>query len=425
MGTIKQTLIEVLRKPFYHIIIFLSVFLLVSFMAFGMMLEKIIDSYYGSFADMSGYCIAAEIDGFQSLADWNETIAEIKENEHIIAYNNGIKMEREVLPVNFKNVPYQDEGKDGISETVDIIGNIDTMHSSYFRNAEFELEKGIFPGEQNPGVLVHTQLAEENGLAVGDTIGIEWDGAQINLNIVGTYQVNHIPQEEIVLGNGTYYVNRDSSIMFCDYSTFVLLRKTEDCRIIDFYVDEYENMESCCTYIRELLEDKPDTMVVDTIENQAIQMSHTISLIDGMADTVLRLTYVMSILIMTFLLVFWVRKHGYMIYTYRVLGKSSGSIFGILFCEILIVTLPPLLLAGIAHSLLLNQNVQGIFLYIMDVCGVDFAEQHFALQNWNFEPDYMNLITQMCTFEILAMFVMVIGVLYYIRVPVRKLKNSL
>ena len=162
-NNIWHSIMEIIGRPFYSILISATMFLLVSFCAFATFLNSAISSFYNTFRDISGYSIVTEIDGYSKLENWSSILKKTKQNKHIIAYNNGILEIQKCTPINFYNVPYKGAELTEDSINVYLIGDINTQYNDYFRNEHFQLVKGKFPTDDAPGIIIDEYLANSNG----------------------------------------------------------------------------------------------------------------------------------------------------------------------------------------------------------------------------------------------------------------------
>ena len=411
---------ELKGKPFKSLLIAAVVIVMAVFCGMAAFFRSSINSFYQSFADLAGYSIVAEIDAYHHPDDWASVIEKVKKNEHIVGYNNAVAAFGLCQPLNFSNVPYEGSDSERNTGMVYISGNINTGFNDYFRNKSFALVEGDFPAGQDEGIVVERALASQNHVKVGDTLALDYNGNRVDFRICGIYEALQAPRLEV--SNGYYEVSANS-ILFCSYGGYIRLAGRAESHMMAFFVDSYDNMEECCRYVEGLMPPEEDTVVINSIVNQEIQMSEVISLMRRMAALATGMVFVLCAGVLSLVMVLWLRSHSKMIAIYRTLGQSPFYVLGILLTEILFVTVPA---AGLTTGLMfaiISRYAGKMFFGLLDFCEVDYAQKSFTETVWSFRMDRPLLAAQIGLLELIVVVVVFAGGILMLRKTVRELRG--
>lgn len=419
-NSIRQALMELKGKPFKSLLIAAVVIVMVIFCGMAAFFRSSINSFYQSFADLSGYSIVAEIDGYHHLDDWSSVIEKVKEKEHIAGYNNAITAFELCQPLNFSNVPYKVSDSGRSTEMVYISGNINAEFNDYFRNKLFELVEGNFPAEQDEGIVVERALASQNHVKIGDMLALDYNGNRVEYRICGIYEALQAPRLEV--SNGYYEVSANS-ILFCSYEGYVRLTGRSESHMIAFFVDDYDNMEDCCRYIEELMPPEEDTVVNNLIVSQEIQMSEVISLMRRMAAFATGMVFVMCAGVLSLVMLLWLRGHSRMIAIYQILGQSPIYVMRLLLMEILFVTIPSAGFTTGLMSVLIHRYSKEMFDHLLDFCEIESSQMSFSERVWNFKMNQTMLVEQIVLLELIILVIVVVGSMIMMRKSVRELRQ--
>lgn len=419
-NSIRQALMELKGKPFKSLLIAAVVAVMAVFCGMAAFFGSSVNSFYRSFANLSGYSIVAEIDAYHQLDDWSSVIGKIKEMEHIAGYNNAVKAFALCQPLNFSNVPYEGSDPGPGADMVYISGNIHGEFNDYFRNHLFELVEGEFPAEQDEGIVVARALTEQNHAGIGDTLVLDYNGNHVEFRICGIYEVLQAPRLEV--SNGYYEVSANS-ILFCSYGGYVRLGGRSESHMIAFFVDDYDNMEECSRYIESLMPPEEDTVVNNLIVSQEIQMSEVISLMRRMAVLATGMVFVLCAGVLSLVMLLWLRGHAKMIAIYQTLGQSPFYMLGILLIEILFVTVPAAVLtAGLMYAII-SRYSEEMFFGLLDFCQVDYAQKSQAEGVWSFHMDHTLLAGQIALLELIVVVAVLAGGMLMLKKSVRELRR--
>lgn len=419
-NSIRQSLMELKGRPVKNMLIAAVAFVMVTFCGLAVFFRSSVNSFYQSFADMAGYSVVAEIDDFSHLDDWAAVIKNAVKNEHIAGYNNTIPALQLCQAVNFMNVPYDGAVSDNGTEMVYVSGNINTEYSDYFRNKDLWLTEGNFPSGDDGGIVIDCELALQNHLKAGDALVLAYHENRKSFRITGIYEASRVPKMEVRDG---YYEVSPNSILFCSYGDFVELTGQSDCSMISFFVDDYDNMDDCFRHIEGLLSSVGNSVVMNAIANQEIQMSEVIVLMRQMTTVAITMVFVMCAGMMSLLIVLWLRSHSGMIAIYQILGQDPVYVMRVLITEISLVTIPSVGLAVGLMLALINRNSESMFFHLLDFCGIDSAQKSFSKGMWNFKMNLAMLIEGTGILELMILVMVTVGSIVMTGKSVRKLRQ--
>lgn len=189
----------------------------------------------------------------------------------------------DALPVNFKNShlytgvdPYTQVNQSGLadddvelySNAVNIIGGTSIENFEYFRRNLSTLCDGVYPSTDNPGVIISTILAEENGLQVGGTMEFKAIFSEFNDNnsivamservssvkIVGIYSTQlYFDVCETNADGPLIFKLSPYNTLFSDYETTAKLNeKNAEIRFFEIYIDSPEKLDKVLAEIKNL-----------------------------------------------------------------------------------------------------------------------------------------------------------------------------
>lgn len=422
MNHVKRILIEVVRRPVRNILIALSVFLLSGFCCAGTFLEVVIRNFQNAFAEVSGYCLHVEAEGFKSLSDWQEVLKKAEEYPYIVAYNNAFEQMMICDPVNFQNVSY-----DGIVHQNDpysnvyLYGYVDISCQDYFRNGRLELVRGEFPSEENQGVLIDQNLADVNGLTIGSELVLQYGDTTATMTVTGMYHAIQTPQTEQMNG---YYENAQESFLYCDYGSYVQFTGQEEISALDFYVDEYAHMEVAGQFMENCIQGVENSFVANTMKGQEVQMAHVFQLINRLASVILTGTYIAAVFIMAVLILFWMRSHRRSVAIYRILGMPPAEILSNLVGEVLLISILPMTIMYKVAEIVCSKYAAQLFNWLMGWCGASLSERTFATDNWRFRYEITDFLQKLGCLELIILGAVVVYGGIYLKSRVIQMTNQ-
>ena len=109
---------------------------------------------------------------------------------------------------------------------------------------------------------------------------------------------------------------------------------------------------------------------------------------------------------------------------YNTLGQRKFRTIQILLYEILMITVPALVGAGILTLGLLNRFSVNIFKYFVEFCEISNFQKSFSLVIWNFEMNIWQFVYRIGLLEISVILITMIGSCIYANKGLRTLRNN-
>ena len=369
---------ELLGRPGRNILIAICIFVLTLFCGIATFLDSAIESFYKSFADMAGCCVLVELDDFSTLGDWKDILEYADNNKNVVGYNNAFTSDIICEAVDFENVPYTEKQSDFEKNKIYVSGNINTSYNEYFSSGIFKISKGKYPMSGDKGAMISDKLASENNLSIGSNVSIQYENNTISIKVIGIYTVINTPKTQVSDG---YYKEVADSIIFTDYNSYVELNNEASCYGINFFSTDYKSVT-------------------------------------------LSVMYIVCVVVMSLLTVLWLKGHSKMIAIYNTLGQRKFRTIQILLYEILMITVPALVGAGILTLGLLNRFSVNIFKYFVEFCEISNFQKSFSLDIWNFEMNIRQFVYRIGFLEISVILITMIGSCIYANKGLRTLRSN-
>lgn len=380
---------ELLGRPGRNILIAICIFVLTLFCGIATFLDSAIESFYKSFADMAGCCVLVELDDFSTLDDWKDILEYADNNKNIVGYNNAFTSDIICEAVDFENVPYTEKQSDFEENKIYVSGNINTSYNEYFSSGIFKISKGKYPMSGDKGAMISDKLASENNLSIGSNVSIQYENNTISIKVIGIYTVINTPKTQVSDG---YYKEVADSIVFTDYNSYVELNNEASCYGINFFSTDYKSTSLLYDDMSKMFQNVPNSAVVNQVLNEELQMTDVISMLKSMTSVTLSVMYIVCVVVMSLLTVLWLKGHSKMIAIYNTLGQRKFRTIQILLYEILMITVPALVGAGILTLGLLNRFSVNIFKYFVEFCEISNFQKSFSLDIWNFEMNIWQFV---------------------------------
>ncbi len=349
----------------------LTIFLLVTGipLIIGVYLKTTVQGYFDILAEEIGNSIYVWRTGEFDETPFDTTVlAELLMCDHVVGYNQSATCTG--LPISFSNTGYENEtmySAEPETEEIQLIGNHDTGFYPSFRTGNMVLVEGEYPSQQSPGVLIDQYLAQENQLALGDSITF-WNETQeqeVTATVRGIYQTLQPPKVDY----GDYYAIASTSYLFCDWE--VTYRQAADyydiAAPVTIYIDAYQNMSGVLQSFHDILStystDDLEYDCADLVKARSNDESDTGGFLDFQNLLNLILLFLQGVLLVLdmFMVLLWIQDHHQDIGIYRVLGWSRGKIIGTLLCEGLVIFLAAGIPAILIGTVLLHQLGGAIF----------------------------------------------------------------
>lgn len=412
---------ELLGRPGRNILIAICIFVLTLFCGIATFLDSAIESFYKSFADMAGCCVLVELDDFSTLDDWKDILEYADNNKNVVGYNNAFTSDIICEAANFENVPYTEKQSDFEENKIYVSGNINTSYNEYFSSGIFKISKGKYPMSGDKGAMISDKLASENNLSIGSNISIQYENNTISIKVIGIYTVINTPKTQVSDG---YYKEVANSIIFTDYNSYVELNNEASCYGINFFSTDYKSTSLLYDDMSKMFQNVPNSAVVNQVLNEELQMTDVISMLKSMTSVTLSVMYIVCVVVMSLLTVLWLKGHSKMIAIYNTLGQRKFKTIQILLYEILMITVPALVGAGILTLGLLNRFSVNIFKYFVEFCEISNFQKSFSLDIWNFEMNIWQFVYRIGLLEISVILITMIGSCIYANKGLRTLRNN-
>ena len=412
---------ELLGRLGRNILIAICIFVLTLFCGIATFLDSAIESFYKSFADMAGCCVLVELDDFSTLDDWKDILEYADNNKNIVGYNNAFTSDIICEAANFENVPYTEKQSDFEENKIYVSGNINTSYNEYFSSGIFKISKGKYPMSGDKGAMISDKLASENNLSIGSNISIQYENNTISIKVIGIYTVINTPKTQVSDG---YYKEVANSIIFTDYNSYVELNNEASCYGINFFSTDYKSTSLLYDDMSKMFQNVPNSAVVNQVLNEELQMTDVISMLKSMTSVTLSVMYIVCVVVMSLLTVLWLKGHSKMIAIYNTLGQRKFKTIQILLYEILMITVPALVGAGILTLGLLNRFSVNIFKYFVEFCEISNFQKSFSLDIWNFEMNIWQFVYRIGLLEISVILITMIGSCIYANKGLRTLRNN-
>ena len=377
--------------------------------------------FYKSFADMAGCCVLVELDDFSTLDDWKDILEYADNNKNVVGYNNAFTSDIICEAVDFENVPYTEKQSDFEKNKIYVSGNINTSYNEYFSSGIFKISKGKYPMSGDKGVMLSDKIAYENNLSIGSDVSIQSENNTINIMVIGIYTVIDTPKIEVSDG---YYKEVPNSIVFTDYDSYVELNSEASCYGINFFSTDYKSTSLLYDDMSKIVENVPNSAVVNQVLNEELQMTDVISMLKSMTSVTLSVMYIVCVVVMSLLTVLWLKGHSKMIAIYNTLGQRKFRTIQILLYEILMITVPALGSAAILILEVFNRFSVNIFNYFVELCEIANVQKNYSMDIWNFKMNIWQFIFRIGVLEISVILITMIGSFIYVHKSLRKLRSN-
>lgn len=271
------------------------------------------------------------------------------------------------------------------------------------------------------GVMISDKIASENNLSIGSDVSIQSENNTINIMVIGIYTVIDTPKIEVSDG---YYKEVPNSIVFTDYDSYVELNSEASCYGINFFSTDYKSTSLLYDDMSKIVENVPNSAVVNQVLNEELQMTDVISMLKSMTSVTLSVMYIVCVVVMSLLTVLWLKGHSKMIAIYNTLGQRKFRTIQILLYEILMITVPALGSAAILILEVFNRFSVNIFNYFVELCEIANVQKNYSMDIWNFKMNIWQFIFRIGVLEISVILITMIGSFIYVHKSLRKLRSN-
>lgn len=208
-----------------------------------------------------------------------------------------------------------------------------------FRSEVFKVIEGKNTAREETGkVLVHEALAKKNQWKIGDKVNLKVLGEEKELELLIQGIFSGKKQEKYTGMSSDFSEN----MMFIDYATMAqVFGKKKLVTSLKILVADSEKLVSLKTELN-----KEDYEMIEE-ENQFSGMVESLDMVKQMIFTMIMAVIGAGIIVLSLVLILWVRERMYEIGILLAIGRSKIKIVGQFILELVLVSLPAMILAAI------------------------------------------------------------------------------
>lgn len=217
-----------------------------------------------------------------------------------------------------------------------------------FRSEVFKLIEGknIARGEAGK-VLVHEALAKKNQWKIGDKVSLRVLGKEKELELLIQGIFTGKKQEKYTGMSSDFSEN----MMFLDYATMAqVFGKKKLVTSLKILVADSKKLVSLKTELNKKSVQPEDFEVVEE-ENQFSEMVESLDMVRQMIFMMIMAVIGAGIIVLSLVLILWVRERMYEIGILLAIGRSKIKIVGQFILEMILISLPAMILAAILGSI--------------------------------------------------------------------------
>ena len=362
MSILNRAYLYIIRKKVRSSILFFIVTLISFFLLSGSILNTTVGTISKNlYKDVNFGFTIESIDKSNKEIE-KDTLKKINEvdgvNQKNYLYAKSVNVvDKKVVQEN-QNITITDEMKNK-SNLVMMNGITSTKNNIDFKSEVLKLEKGrhIEENDQNK-ILIHEKFASLNNLNMGDKIKLEQNGKNIEFEIVGIYsgeKTNNFEGLSSDFIENTVYTDYNSSQKLLDYSS------NNRVTSVEYGVNNPTKLDEIIRNVENL-----------GINNISVSKSNkNYELVTSSVESITKLTnmirigsIIVGILILSLVLMFWIRERLYEIGVLLSLGITKINLILQFVVETLIVTIFGFLSAFVLEFILLkyiSSNATSIF----------------------------------------------------------------
>ena len=224
----------------------------------------------------------------------------------------------------------------------------DVKKDPLFRSEVFKLIEGenIARGEAGK-VLVHEALAKKNQWKIGDKVSLKVLGEEKELELFIQGIFTGKKQEKYTGMSSDFSEN----MMFIDYATMTqIFGKKKLVTILKILVSDSEKLAALKAEMNKKSVQLGDFEMVEK-ENQFSGMVESLDMVKQMIFTMIMAVIGAGIIVLSLVLILWVRERMYEIGILLAIGRSKIKIVGQFILELMLVSLPAMILAAVLGSI--------------------------------------------------------------------------
>lgn len=236
---------------------------------------------------------------------------------------------RQVLfPENFHVITMSDSlDEDNLSSAV--ITYSDLQRDGPFADGIYRLADGNYIKLGKKGAVVHMNLAQQNGLSIGESIIISnRAGKTVTVPIIGLFRsVGNVEKDQ---PDATGALNRIENQIFVDQDSYKKCIDTVSYDSLCVYLENPKNADALKNTLRHML---GKNVVLNTADALYSQLMAPLEQASNVASLMRTLAVFMGTTVSTLLLCLWMKSRQKEIAVYMSLGRTKGNILGQLVME--------------------------------------------------------------------------------------------
>jgi len=241
-------------------------------------------------------------------------------------------------------------------DNVIIDGDLQVDLTDGFRKKQSSLIDGSLPSESNRGALIEEKLAQQNNLAVGDSIKVNpivklddnnqvvqlENAIPIEIKIIGIYKTS---DEFNVLSQNFWgedvYAFSPYNRIYTDFETGQEIFKQNDGSITDadIYVNSPSNMDKVAKEIKRLNFDWTKYQLVNLTASENMEISNQLNKVATNASLIIAFSSLAGAIILILIISMWSKNYVYETGLLLTLGEKKRKIILQHLFELLIITL--------------------------------------------------------------------------------------
>ena len=220
----------------------------------------------------------------------------------------------------------------------------DVKKDPLFRSEVFKLIEGKNIAREEAGkVLVHEALAKKNQWKVGDKVSLKVLGEEKELELFIQGIFTGKKQEKYTGMSSDFSEN----MMFADYTTMAqIFGKKKLVTSLKILVSDSEKLTTLKAEMSKKSVQPEDYEVIEE-ENQFSGMVESLDMVMQMIFTMIMAVIGAGIIVLSLVLILWVRERMYEIGILLAIGRSKIKIVGQFILELVFVSLPAMILAAV------------------------------------------------------------------------------
>ena len=213
-----------------------------------------------------------------------------------------------------------------------------------FRSEVFKVIEGKNTAREETGkVLVHEALAKKNQWKIGDKVNLKVLGEEKELELLIQGIFSGKKQEKYTGMSSDFSEN----MMFIDYATMAqVFGKNKLVTSLKILVSDSEKLAALKAEINKKSVQLEDYEVVEE-ENQFSEIVESLDMVRQMIFMMIMAVIGAGIIVLSLVLILWVRERMYEIGILLAIGRSKMKIVGQFILELVLVSLPAMILAAI------------------------------------------------------------------------------